>query len=347
MGVTHSERSRADDVRAALGLVERVPRLLMAPLMHAFAVAHDESAAASEARRAAYCDAAFAKRESHLRRSQGIDDESFDTIVSQVEKDVPRTLPSGFSAFFASPRVRRLKQRLLVRLALTHSHIGYLQGLGDVAAVFVVTFAEAAAGALDGSDGDALQRLSDAQLLDVEADAFAATSTLMQRFSHVFLDTLDGEAMATRMALIEADLAATNPRLVAHLRAHDVSLMLFMSRFHMCFLTRELPLRSCQRLLLAYMALPPEVDVQRVHQAVCASTFDALYSSRLMKLHDFGDIVLATQDAPALRLREDIVDDILLGAAEHTLQLRAHVDRHIAILLLCAVATRLAALRSK
>ena len=209
--------------------------------------------------------------------------------------------------------------------------------MGDIAAVFLVTFVEACAATLEGG----ASTLSDVQLLDVEADTYSATMVFVARFSHVFLDVIDGEAMRERMALLEADLCAINAPLVAHLREIGCELQFFAHRFHLCFLTRELPLRSCQRLFLAYLALSPRVDVTRLHSAVIAAFLDLMYAQTLLRCADMGDAMLAVQSAPALYLRDDLVDELLLSAAERVLRRRAYFDRQIALLALSTLVAQL------
>ena len=104
-----------DDLRKLLTTLQRVPRLLLAPLVHAFAVGADasESPYDAEMRRAAYVDKAMANDACNIRRSQGVDAVALEELQSQISKDVPRTIPRGFESFFGDARVQKLLFRIV------------------------------------------------------------------------------------------------------------------------------------------------------------------------------------------------------------------------------------------
>ncbi len=296
-----------------------VMQLLYAPLFDAFVGA--ETPAESELRRAEYTEKVFLPLSDVAR-----------AVEREMLRDIHRTAPNGFALLFADARVQKHLARLVLHSCLDGHAAGYLQGMCDIAAVVFLTFLEAAASALPPGPGDAVQRLSDVAMINAEADASRVVTALMRRFLPLFLDVLSGDELLRRMQLIELDLAVSNTELWLHLKRFGVELHLFMHRFNFTLLTRELSARACQRLFLAYLALPPHVDAVRVHAAVSVALLNVVYAHALSKTHDFESAVMTAQSAIAQRLPDaGLVLNAVFVEAERVMWARATVDRFVAV----------------
>lgn len=107
--------------------------------------------------------------------------------LHQIAIDLPRTAPGV--APFACPRVRTLQERVLYIWALLHPASGYVQGLNELLtplvlvllSEYVPVFADTGAGAptVVAREAD-VARLSDAQFLDLEADAYWCLAKLLE-----------------------------------------------------------------------------------------------------------------------------------------------------------------------
>lgn len=109
--------------------------------------------------------------------------------LHQIAIDLPRTAPGV--APFACPRVRALQERVLYIWALLHPASGYVQGLNELLTPIVLVLLSehvpVFAAARDGTGADAVvvqeadvARLADAQLADVEADAYWCLAKLLE-----------------------------------------------------------------------------------------------------------------------------------------------------------------------
>lgn len=296
-----------------------VPRLLVAPLMDAF-VGH-ESPVERELRRAAYCDAALAPLS-----------ESAKALAKTIACDIPRTVPCGHAMLFADARLRKSLARVVLQCARSHEEVGYLQGMADIAAIVFLTFVEATCASLAPPTAfDALDHLTEIDFLNCEADAWRVVMALIYRFVPVFLDSLNGERFMARMKQLEADVAASNPNLWMHMRRFDVETHLFLYRFRFAFLTRELSARACQRIFLAYLALPPDVDAIDLHGRICVALLNIVYTEALLRTQSFEEFMVVAQSSIAQKVPHKAIIDAMVAEADRIAVVRASFDRAVAL----------------
>jgi hypothetical protein len=296
-----------------------VPRLLVAPLMDAFL--DHETPIERELRRAHYTDAALAPLSAEAKE-----------LAKTIACDIPRTVPCGHAMLFADARLRASLARVVLRVALGHAQVGYLQGMADIAAIVLLTFVEATCAALAPPTAfDALDHLRAVDFLNCEADTFRVVMTLVHRFEPVFLDSLDGKRFMARMKPLEIDVAVSNPELWLHMRRFDVETHLFLFRFRFAFLTRELSARACQRIFLAYLALPADVDAIDLHSRMCVALLNVVYTQALLNTASFEDFIIVAQSSIAQKVPHKATVDAMFAEAERIAVARASFDRAIAL----------------
>lgn len=296
-----------------------VPRLLVAPLMDAF-VGH-ETPRDRELRRAVYADLALAALSAEAA-----------ALAKTIACDIPRTVPCGHAMLFADARLRASLARVVLQCALAHRDVGYLQGMADIAAIVLLTFIEATCAALAPPTAfDALDHLRAADFLNCEADTFRVVMTLIRRFEPVFLDSLNGERFTARMKALEIDIAVSNPELWLHMRRFEAEAYLFLFRFRFAFLTRELSARACQRIFLAYLALPADVDAVDLHGRMCVALLNVVYTQALLQTASFEEFLLAAQSSIAQKVPHKAIVDAMFAEAERIAAVRASFDRAIAL----------------
>jgi hypothetical protein len=149
-------------------------------------------------------------------------------------------------------------RRLLFRAAKSNALLNYFQSMGDICAVFVVVYLEAAA--RSSANVDDVAQLSARAMALAEARSFRALCAFLRRFESIYIDSLDRDELAANIGDITTQLALINKPLVQRLQSAGIETSFWSFRWWFSLMSRELPLQSTLQLWLHYLSLPDSVD---------------------------------------------------------------------------------------
>ncbi|KAH3767517.1 GTPase activating protein [Pelomyxa schiedti] len=158
------------------------------------------------------------------------------SLYYQIDTDVLRTYPFGFSQALATPNVRLMLKRILFIWAKQHDQIGYFQGLNEIPTIFMIVFL------LSATRGDlkVMDCLPPVSLQFIEADTFFCLSKVMEQLIPLASPS-NGFIFAQEMIeSFRTLLVDTNSRALAHLERNGVMLHHFAFRWFLCLLLRDL-----------------------------------------------------------------------------------------------------------
>ena len=246
------------------------------------------------------------------------------STMRQIRKDVPRT--AGGVAFIKHARIQLLLERVLYIWAVRHPASGYLQGMNDLILPFVyVCFAERLIG------GDRIHelltwppetvacylstdhqrhqsstslpkgciRLTEQDLLRVEAEIYWLSCNFLLRVQDHFSFSEAGSHYQVQK--MERLIEITDPALVHHLQAMDITFLQFAFRWMMCFLLREFTVSQAINIWDTYVS---ERDFSKFHVYVCAALLRK-WSKELIQITDFVELIKFLQCPPTQVMNEN------------------------------------------
>lgn len=265
-------------------------------------------------------------------------------MLRQILVDAPRTYPGV--PLFAQECIQRLMVKVLYVWSVRHPASGYVQGMNDLLAIFVMVFAAAAQADLDPShDANRSQQCPphshpsfDSQ---VSGELAAASSSGLQCQKSSQVERLDVSRLSDHtIAEIAADtywcltkvldsihdhythgqpglkrtsnqvsglLRRVDADLAAHLDRESMPVLHITLRWINCLLTRELPLRAIIRLWDTCIAEPN--GFRRFFPYICAA-FLCHFSETLRQLQA-EDLHLFLQDLPTSDWTDEEVETLL------------------------------------
>lgn len=79
--------------------------------------------------------------ELHTKYYLNMSDSDRENSLHQIQLDVPRTLPKGYSGnIFKNEKIRVMLEHIMYNWAAHHPQIGYFQGLSDIISQFIIVF---------------------------------------------------------------------------------------------------------------------------------------------------------------------------------------------------------------
>lgn len=220
--------------------------------------------------------------------------------LRQILVDVPRTCPSV--PLFSQDSVQSLMVRVLYVWAVRHPASGYVQGMNDLLAIFIIVFVNQAIDDLrDASEldeaydptGAALavskdaSRLSEERLDAIAADAYWCITKVLDSIHDHYTVAQPGLLRAVQH--VEGLLRRVDAELHQHLQDQCVMILQITFRWLNCLLTRELPTRAIIRLWDTCLA--EDSGFERFFPYVCAAFLchfsDTIRQLEAEKLHLF------------------------------------------------------------
>jgi TBC1 domain family member 2 len=167
--------------------------------------------------------------------------EGSQAILRQIDLDLPRTHP-GVNLFHSSD-VTRILRRILYIFARLHPDVGYVQGMNEIVIpvllVFIMEQANPGAKSTEMMLANELLegKLSDDQMIDLEADTYWTFSKLVGRFSDNFVDSQPG--MHRKLSQLESVVERVDPTLWSHFTEEGCQVVQFAYRWIAVFMLRE------------------------------------------------------------------------------------------------------------
>jgi hypothetical protein len=188
----------------------------------------------------------------YTKSSTSLDSESdsLTGLLKQIQMDIPRTyIDPNYGFILVDSRIKKLLERVLLVWAQRNPACGYVQGMNDACVPLLVALLLAS----DSEEDEiSLERMSDEQLSDVEADLYWMFSRLLQDLQDNYTFGQPGIQRFTQK--IELILRRSDPGLMEHLDNEQVSMLQLVFRWFNCLLTRELNMKvlfRCYDTLLA------------------------------------------------------------------------------------------------
>lgn len=224
--------------------------------------------------------------------------------LRQVSVDVPRTAPNV--AFFHEPIIQKSLERLLYIWGIRHPASGYVQGMNDLVTPFVAVFlSEVLPGQIDTWTSDTL---TEAMMLDVEADCYWCLSKLLDGIQDHYTDAQPG--IQRTVFRVKELVSKNNGAIVAHLEAEGIDFLQFAFRWVNCLLIREVPFGAALRLWDTYLAEGPRFNEFLVY--VCAA-FLASWERDICR-REFQELILFLQKLPTQEWGEAQIESVLSSA---------------------------------
>mmetsp|Transcript_24138 Transcript_24138/g.74436 ORF Transcript_24138/g.74436 Transcript_24138/m.74436 type:complete len:421 (+) Transcript_24138:201-1463(+) len=228
-------------------------------------------------------------------------------MLRQILVDAPRTCPGV--PLFAHDRVQALIVNVLYVWAAKHPASGYVQGMNDLLALFLVVLVDEATGG-DGSDSTRADpaSLSDAALDDLAADAYACLNGVLESLDDNY--TIQQPGLARTIEEVDGLIRRVDADLRKHLDAVGVLLLQVTFRWINCLLTRELPTRAAVRLWDTCLA--EEHGFRTFFPYVCAAFL--CHFSETLRAKTSEDVHLFLTDLPTAHWGTDEVETLLSEA---------------------------------
>lgn len=224
--------------------------------------------------------------------------------LRQVSVDVPRTAPNV--PFFHEAVIQKSLERLLYIWGIRHPASGYVQGMNDLVTPFVAVFlSESLAGQLSTWSTDSL---TEAVMLDVEADCYWCLSKLLDSIQDHYTDAQPG--IQRTVFRIKELVSKNNAAIVSHMEAEGIDFLQFAFRWVNCLLIREVPFGAALRLWDTYLAEGPRFNEFLVY--VCAA-FLASWERDICR-REFQELILFLQKLPTQDWQEAHIESVLSSA---------------------------------
>eukprot|EP00727_Mastigamoeba_balamuthi_P012607 m51a1_g797 hypothetical protein (403) ;mRNA; f:647334-648887 len=230
-------------------------------------------------------------------------------LLRQIDVDVLRTHPTGFTNLFNALPLKLMLRRMLFVWSKTNKDVDYFQGLNEICTPFIIAFLHEA---LNGDISEKACLAADKERLgEVESDAYLGTP-----YSKLSTTKLHAEVMLRR---IEDVVAYCDSALWKHLQRENVQLVQIMFRWVLCLMLRELPIKDA--LVVWDAALSDAVSPAQTFIFVAAALL-LQFSAKLQEL-DQDSLYLYMRSLPVW-WNEDYTK-LLLGKAT-SLRLTCHPD---------------------
>jgi len=263
---------------------------------------------------------------------QFLEEPSREVEEQQIKLDVPRTVPQcPLSLMFRTSEIRGSLERILVAYVRTHSEVGYIQGMNDLAAMFLWVFLM--------SEGVTEGKLPAPGLLSqVEADAYWCFCVLIDNAKDLFCDF--GQGLSKLVKQVDRLLQLQDEELYTVLQNAGCDGMLYGVRWMVCLLTRDLSGTAAARLWDGYIACGE--GFLRVHACVCASLLGCEEWQDKMKSMDSESLMTWLFHLPTSEWGRGNVDKVLvrayrLSCLDTALSLLPHMIPVITLVLLILV----------
>lgn len=209
--------------------------------------------------------------------------------LKQVSVDVPRTAPDV--PFFQQDPMQATLRRLLYIWGVRHPASGYVQGVNDLVTPFLAVFLSAH---FDTDDMSVWQAgdLTEAQLVDAEADSYWCLCKLVERVQDVY--TAGQPGIQQCLHQLSELTSRVDSALLSHFDEEGISFFQFAFRWVNCMLIRELPFQVSIRLWDTYLA--EGTRFSEFLPYACAAFL--LYWSKKLKTMDFQGMILFLQKTP-------------------------------------------------
>jgi hypothetical protein len=228
-----------------------------------------------------------------------------DALLVQIRKDLPRTIPCG--EVFSEPRIHASMERALYVWSVRNPASGYVQGINDMLALFLVVFLSRELGA-SVVDGVEIKDVSDDALTTAEADSYWCLSKVLSEIQDHYTSGQPGiQRMIIRLKTL---VRRIDEELFNHLEANQLSFEQFAFRWMNNLLLREIPLHCSVRLWDTYIA--EENGFGNFHIYVCAVFL--VYWSPQLKQMDFEQLLLFLQKVPTADWTDVEIETLLAEA---------------------------------
>jgi hypothetical protein len=257
----------------------------------------DERQAAATARRAAFNEAVAAALHDVPSSERTPEDA---VMLRQILVDAPRTCPG--SPLFAHDRVQALVVNVLYVWAVRHPLSGYVQGMNDLLAVFLLVLVDEVSDEADAS------AIPDDVLDDVAADAYACLNGVLESLDDHYVHRQPG--LERTINEVDGLLRRVDADLHKHLDDVGVLLLQVTFRWINCLLVRELPMRCAIRLWDTCLA--EERGFRTFFPYICTAFL--CHFSETLKTKPTEDVHLFLTSLPTAHWSADEVETLLSEA---------------------------------
>ena len=189
-------------------------------------------------------------------------------MIKQIKIDVHRTMPE--MEVFSHDILQCLMTRVLYVRSYKHPESGYVQGMNDLIAPFVLVFlGEQLQKMTDEISVVALEQCDPQKLKNAEADVYWCLARVIDDVADNFIEGQPGihKTISKMQKLIEQKEAA----LLKSLDEMDIKFMDFAYRWTHCYLMREFDIYQIIRLWDTYFS--EEEGFSQFHAYVCSALF--------------------------------------------------------------------------
>ncbi|CDR95083.1 TBC domain containing protein, putative [Babesia bigemina] len=232
--------------------------------------------------------------------------ESDQKTLKQIQVDLPRTNQS--LRLFKDKRVQKLMERVLYIWSVRNPASGYVQGINDLLVLFVAALSRPYMGCFS-LDTDAVDRLTERDLEEIEADSFYCLSRILSHMQDNYTENQPG--VYKSLNRLKDLMKRIDMKLCDHLEALGIDFMQFPFRWMNCLMIRELPLDCAIRLWDTYIAEINE-GIVAFHEYVSA-VFLSVWSEELLHM-DYQQCLLFLQRPPTLDWGIEEVDAVISKA---------------------------------
>ncbi len=241
----------------------------------------------------------------------------------QILADVPRTMPDY--PLFSESVIRGLLIRVLFVWNIRHPASGYVQGLNDLCAPFVVTYLSDYV-PVDyetcGYTKDDLLALNKSKLAELEADVYWSLSKTLERTQDIY--TVHQPGAHKIIHKMQEIIKRVDSELFEHFEKQNVDFVQFAFRWVNCFLMREFTLDKVVRMWDTYFSETEDMAVFHVY--VCSSLL--LHLKNEIVKQEFPGLLVYLQSLPTMKWTHEEVEVLL--AKSYQLKAFFHKTKHIA-----------------
>ena len=240
----------------------------------------------------------------------------------QILADVPRTMPDY--ALFTEPLIRALLVRVLFVWNIRHPASGYVQGLNDLCAPFVVTYLSdymTLNPETCSYTKDDLLAISKDRLSELEADVYWSLCKTLEKTQDIY--TVHQPGAHKIINKVKEIVKRVDMELFEHFERQNVDFIQFAFRWANCFLMREFTLEKVVRMWDTYFSETEDIAVFHVY--VCASLLLHLKSEIIKQ--EFPGLLIYLQSLPTMKWSMEDLEVLL--AKSYQLKAFFHKTKHI------------------
>lgn len=233
--------------------------------------------------------------------------------MKQIKIDIYRTIPEV--KIFAHPRIQTIMIRLLYIWSMRHPASGYVQGINDLVAPFILVFLTEY---IDDLNVHNIYELTEKDIDDIEeqaldnieADTYWCLSKVIDEIQDNYTELQPGiHKILNKMKKLidQADSEA-----LAYLNEMDIDFMDFAYRWVNCYLMREFNIYHIIFMWDTYFA--EEDGFSQFHCYVCAALF--LFFKNDIKTMNYQDTMLFLQNLPTKEWTEEDLSILMAKSFE-------------------------------